>query len=162
MPGPTRTANLLVLYGHGAVLDQTFNFQRPDASKINLYSWTREGIPVWDIQIQAAATQALANNTISASYATVNSSRIGGAQFKDYLIGAPTGLALPAIPAGYGTTAIAALGATVRHDAPTLGASTRLILMVDNGRPNIRLSALLNDANFNGRPFDVLWCACKS
>jgi hypothetical protein len=79
--GPTPTGNILVLYGHGGIRNDTFDFRWPNAARINLYSWTREGIPVWDIQIQAAANEALAG-TISTSFATVNSSRIGGTSIK--------------------------------------------------------------------------------
>jgi len=162
MPGPTSTGNILVLYGHGAMTDATFDFRRDNAARVNLYSWTREGIPVWDTQIQLAADDGLTYGTIRASYATVNSSRIGGALLKDYIIGPPDGLRLPNVPGGYNQTAIAALGATVQHNGATVAASTRLLLMVDNGNAPILLSDILNDANFNNRAFDVLWCACKS
>lgn len=162
MPGPTQTGNVLVLYGHGAVTDQTFDFRRPNASRINLYAWTREGIAVWDTQIELAANEAIASGTIRNSYATVNSSRIGGTVFKDYLIGPPGGLRLPAIPAGYHNTAIAALGATVHHNAATLVASTHMVLMIDAGQPARLLSTIISEPNFANRPFDILWCACKT
>lgn len=162
MPGPTPTGNILVLYGHGAVTDNTFDFRRPDAHKINLYSWTREGIAVWDTQIELAANNAIASGTIMDSYATVNSSRTGGTIFKDYLIGPPTGLRLPTIPVGYGNTAIAALAATVQHNAATIAGSNRMVLMINAGQPPILLSTIINDPHFTTRPFDVLWCACKS
>lgn len=162
MPGPTPTGNILVLYGHGAMTTATFDFRRADAYKINLYSWTKEGIAVWDTQIQLAANEAIANGTIRKSYATVNSSRIGGSLFKDYLIGYPENLALPTIPVGYANTAIAALGATVYHNAATLAGSNRMVLMVNNGQPPILLSTIIDDPNFTNRPLDILWCACKS
>jgi hypothetical protein len=162
MPGPTATGNVLVLYGHGAVTDQTFDFRRASASRINLYAWTKEGIAVWDRQIQSAANDAIASGAISTSYATVTSSRIGGTLFKDYRIGPPTGLALPTIPAAYGSTAIAALGATVRHNAATLAGSNRMVLMINAGQATQLLSAIISDPNFNARALDILWCACKS
>jgi hypothetical protein len=162
MPGPTPTGNILVLYGHGAVTDDTFDFRRSNADKINLYSWTKEGIPVWDRQIQLAANTAIASGQIEQSYATVNSSRIGGAIFKDYLIGSPDGLALPTIPIGYNITNIVALGVTVHHDAATIAASNRMLLMVNTGSGIIRLSDIISNPNFNAISMDVLWCACKS
>lgn len=162
MPGPTLTGNILVLYGHGALTRGTFDFKRTHDTRINLYAWTREGIAVWDSQIQLAANEAIAHGTIRDSYATVNSSRIGGTPFKDYLIGPPDDLALPTIPGGYGQTAIPALGATVHHDAPTLAGSDRVVLMVDDGEDAILLSTIIDDPNFNNRPWDILWCACKS
>jgi hypothetical protein len=162
MPGLTPTGNVLVLYGHGAVTDNTFDFRRADNYRINLYAWTREGIAVWDRQIYLAANHALATGTISDSYATVNSSRIGGTTLKDYCIGPPTGLRLPDIPAGYGNTPIDVLGANVRHNAATLAGSNRMVLMVNAGRPLILLSTIINNPNFNARPLDILWCACKS
>ncbi len=162
MVGPTATGNILMLYGHGAMAGATFDFRRADAYKINLYSWTREAIPVWDSQIQLAADTAIANGTIRNSYATVNSSRIGGTLLQDSLIGPPTGLALPTIPGAWGTTAIAALGATVRHNAATLAGSNRMVLMVNAGANAVRLSTIISNASFAQRTMDVLWLACKS
>jgi hypothetical protein len=162
MPGPTPTGNVLVLYGHGAVTDNTFDFRRADNHKINLYAWTREGIAVWDIQIELAANDAIAKGTIRDSYAAVNSSRIGGTTRKDYLIGPPNGLRLPTIPAPYGNTTIAALGANVHHNAATIAGSNRMVLMVNAGQPPILLSTIIYDPNFNARPLDILWCACKT
>jgi|GEM_PF-4703761 len=162
MPGPTPTGNVLILYGHGALTDATFDFRRAGPACANLYSWTREGIPVWDSQIQRAADDALASGTIRSSYATVNSSRIGGTTLRDYILAWPEGLALPAIPAGYNQTAIAALGATAHHNGATVAASTRILLMIDDNNPPIYLSDALNDPNFSARPLDVLWCACRS
>jgi hypothetical protein len=162
MPGPATTGNVLVLYGHGAVTDDAFDFRRAADDRINIYAWTREGIAVWDIQIKVAADEALAAGTIRGSYATVNSSRIGGTPFKDYLIGPPTGLQLPTIPAGFVATPVPALHATVHHDAATIAGSTRMLLMVDAGRPPLLLSTILYDPTFADRALDVLWCACKS
>lgn len=162
MPGPASTGNILVLYGHGAVTENTFDFRRSDATKINLYSWTREAIPVWDTQIQLAADDAIANGTIRSSYATVNSSRIGGTVMKDLVIGPPDGLRLPDIPIGYVATPIAALNATVHHNGATIAASTRMVLMVDDNNDVLFFSGIIADPNFSGRSFDILWCACKS
>lgn len=162
MPGPASTGNILVLFGHGAPTDATFDFRRAQTARVNLYSWSRDGVPVWDRQIQLAANDALASGTIRNSYATVNSSRIGGTLMRDYVLSAPDGLNLPTIPAGYRTTSLSALGATVHHNAATLGASTLMLLLVDAGQSPVALSDVLNDAAFNARPLDVLWCACKS
>ena len=162
MPSPTSTGNILVLYGHGAMTEDTFDFRRPAASKINLYSWTREGIPVWDRQIALAANDALAptGGNIRNTYATVNSSRVGGEMFRDYLIGPPDRLQLPILPAN--RTPILALGATVHHNAPNLASSNQMLLMIDAGQREIRLSTIINDPNFTARALDILWCACKS
>ncbi len=162
MPGPTLTGNILVLYGHGAVTNNRFDFKRPDNCRINLYAWTRVGIAVWDTEIELAANDAIANGVVRESYATVNSSRIGGAVLDDYLIGPPTGLRLPNVPGGYGNTPVDALGGSVRHNSVTLAGSNRMVFMVNDGGPAIRLSTIINDANFRDRPFDILWCACKS
>jgi hypothetical protein len=160
---PTSTGNVLVLYGHGALTPNTFDFRRANTCRINLYSWTKETIPVWDRQIVAAANDAIAATpTIRNSYATVNSSRIGGTPFKDYLLGDPGTLRLPTIPGTFGTTPIPALGATVRHNAATLPTSTRMILMVNAMQPPILLSTIITNPNFSTRPLDILWCACKS
>jgi hypothetical protein len=160
MPGPTPTGNVLVLYGHGAVLDENFNFKRPE--RINLYAWTREGIAVWDTQIQLAADDAIATGAIRDSYATVNSSQVGGTLFKDYLLASPDNLRLPTVPDGYSNTTIAALGAKVQHNAAALAGSNRMVLMIIRGQPAVRLSAIINDPNFSNKAFDILWCACKS
>lgn len=152
-----------MLYGHGAIdVGAEFDFRRADAVKMNLYSWTREGIPVWDRQIQLAADDAIANGAIRNSYAQVQSSRIGGTPARDYILAPPDGLALPTIPAGYGQTAIPALNATVHHSAATLAASTRMVLFIDTDQNPVQLSQVINDASFATRPFDVLWCACRS
>lgn len=162
MPGPATTGNILILYGHGALTDATFDFRRAAPARANIYSWTREGIPVWNTQVQLAVDDGLASGTIRSSYATVNSSRIGGAELRDYILAALDGTPLPVIPGGYNQTAVAALGATVHHNGATIAASNRMILMVDDGNAPILLSDALNDANFNARPLDVLWCACRS
>jgi hypothetical protein len=160
--GPTATGTILVLYGHGGLRNDTYDFRRPDAAKINLYSWTREGIPVWDVSIQRSANEALSAGTISKSFAAVNSSRIGGTLIKDYDFAPPTNLALPTVPAGFHTTAIATLHATAQHNNAALGASTRILLMLNAGAAFARQSAILADPAFANRSMDVLWCACKS
>jgi hypothetical protein len=159
--GPTPTGNILVLYGHGALANATYDFRRPAAAKINLYSWTREGIPVWDRQVQLAAGQALTAGTISASFATVNSSRIGGTLINDYFLQPDNQIPLPVVPAGYHTTAVATLAASVQHNNATLAASTRMYLMLNAGAANVLQSTILADAAFVNRTMDVLWCACK-
>jgi len=160
--GPTPTGNILVIYGHGGVTKNTFDFRRPTGQQINLYSWTGEGIPVWDSQIQLAANDALGTGTIRESYATVNSSRIGGTLYKDYILRAPAGLAMPTLPAH--NTPVAALGATIYHNNVTVGLSTRMLITVDAipALHTINLSQILADPSFAGRAFDILWCACKS
>jgi hypothetical protein len=160
--GPTPTGNILVIYGHGGLTSDTFDFRRPSGQQMNLYSWTRVSIPVWDRQIQLAADDALANGTILDSYATVNSSRIGGTILKDYILQAPTGLAMPTLPAH--NTPIPALGATIYHNNATLALSNRMLITVIAVPPlhTITLSQILANPSFAGRAFDVLWCACKS
>jgi hypothetical protein len=162
MPAPTPTGNVLILYGHGAVTDRTFDFRRTDDCKINLYAWTRLGIPVWDVQIESAANEAIDTGVISNSYAVVNSSRIGGTIREDYMIGPPDNLRLPVIPAGYADTPIPALGAVVYHSAAILAGSNRMVLMINDGMPPVFFSTIINNPNFNARPLDVLWCACKT
>lgn len=142
--------------------DATFDFRRDATARVNLYAWTREDIPVWNTQIQLAVDDAFINGIIRNSYATVNSSRIGGATLRDYVLASPDGVPLPTIPGGYNQTAIAALGATVHHNGATLAASTRMLLVVNDASPPILLSDILADANFNARPLDALWCACKT
>jgi hypothetical protein len=160
--GPQATGTILVLYGHGSLRNETYDFRRPDAAKVNLYAWTREGIPVWDVQIKLAAEDALQSGTIRASFSTVNSSRIGGAQIRDYDFASPVGLALPTVPVGYHTTLVATLGATVHHNNATLATSTRMLLMLNPGAPMVRQSTILHDPAFANRTMDALWCACRS
>lgn len=109
-----------------------------------------------------AATDALSTGNISASFATVNSSRIGGATLVDYTFGAPTNAALPTLPAGYTHTALASLNATVSHNNATLAGSTRMLLMLNAGAATVRQSQILADPAFAQRTMDVLWCACRS
>jgi hypothetical protein len=160
--GPALTGNILVLYGHGAVTEDTFDFKRAHDHRMNIYSWTRKGIAVWDTQIELAANDALAHGKIRDSYATVNSSRIGGTIMNDYLIGPPYGLRLPHIPRTFSRTPIPELGATAHHDELSLELSKRIVLMIDDESQNVGMSAILYAPEFIDRPFDVLWCACKS
>ncbi|MBA3849521.1 MAG: hypothetical protein C0502_05925 [Opitutus sp.] len=166
MPGPTRTTAILVLYGHGALSDATFDFKRDAGARLNLYSWTREGIPVWDTQIELAANSALQDGEIRDSYATVNSSRIGGTRLKNYVLAAPTGLRPATVPAGFQETQfeIEGVAVTVQHNAATIAASTRMLLTIDENENDdiLFLTDFFNDANFADRQLDVLWCACKS
>jgi hypothetical protein len=50
----------------------------------------------------------------------------------------------------------------VYHDGATIAASSRLLLLLDDNADLMLLSTIISDPNFAGRPFDVLWCACKS
>lgn len=159
--GPTLTNNILVIYGHGGILDDTFNFQRASGQQLNLYSWTRESIPVWDTQIELAANDALTNGKIRDSYATVNSSRVGGTLLTDYVLQEPAGLRMPTIPAH--NTPVPGLGGIIHHNNTTVATSNRLLFTMNTPAPfTIRLSDILMNSNFAGRAIDVLWCACKS
>lgn len=177
---PTTTGNVLVLYGHGCLTatEGTFNFQRPANAVINLYSWTREGIPVRVREVLPVANTALAYGRISNSYATFNTSRIRGVLLKDYEIESPLNFPLPPLPPlpvpDFGDptspnfaphqTAINIQGipATVYHNNATIALSNRMLLMVDPGAQNIvLLSSILSDPNFLTRTMDVMWCACK-
>jgi hypothetical protein len=66
------------------------------------------------------------------------------------------------VPAGFHTTAVATLGATVHHNNAALAASTLMLLMLNAGAASVRQSAILADPAFVNRALDVLWCACKS
>ena len=163
-----KTGNTLIIYGHGATTEFTFDFRRPAAHVAVLYAWTREGIFIWDSQMQKVANELLQKGSISSSYSNQNKSTIGGALMKNLLLEPPTGLNyLPTIPAAYGTTVIPALMGRVRHNAATLAASTRMVFMMDivaGGAAQPQLffdDIVMNDPNFSNRPLDVLWCACK-
>lgn len=162
--GPTRTGNILILYGHGLLMSgDTFTFKRAQIHRTNIYVWTRDGIPIWDTQIELIANLAIQNNIIEARTATsVFQSRIGGASVTDHLIEHPHRLRLPDLTTLTHQTPIAALGATVHHNQPTLGGSSLMVLMVDQNSPPIYLSQILSNINFSGRSLDVLWCACRS
>ncbi|MBA4136070.1 MAG: hypothetical protein C0518_01985 [Opitutus sp.] len=155
-----------MLYGHGALTESTFDFRRAQGARINLYSWTREGIPVWDTQIELAANSALQDGEIRQSFATVNSSRIGGTVLRNYALFAPTDLRLPTVPDGFNETEIEIEGVevTVHHNGATIEASNRLLLMIDENDDDnfLFLTDVFNDENFADRSLDVLWCACKS
>lgn len=161
MPGPTPTGNILILDGHGSMdPETTFNFQRADADKVNFYAWVRQGVAINTVQADHVADEALEHGTINNSYSSVNSSRIGGTPLHEYELYHGAAVNVP-IPGAYHTTAIPALHATVRHNAPTIAASDRMVLTVDAGHGPLRLSAILADPNFAHRSMDVLWDVCK-
>lgn len=151
---PAGTGTILVLFGKGGLTNVTFDFRRPAAARVNLYSWTAG--------IQRAANDALSAGTIGTSYETVNSSRIAGFAMKDYDLAPPANLTLPTVPAGFHKTAIASLRATAQHNTPALGASTRILLMLNTGAASMRVSDILADPAFSNRSMDVLCCVSKS
>ncbi len=105
--------------------------------------------------------EAFDNGAIDEGRVKTQSSRIGGTQIKDYILHPPTDLE-PYIPGAYNQTAVAALDATVHHNQAGIGVSSRLLLLLDDDADPTLLSTIISDPNFTGRPFDVLWCACKS
>jgi hypothetical protein len=163
------TGNILIIYGHGAVVDDLrFDFRRSDAAKAILYAWTREGIEIWDSQMQVVADEAILQGTINTANSNRNDSRIGGTTLKDLVVEPPVRLHLPHIPPAYSTTAIPALSGTVYH-------STRMVFMMNiavvaggpapapaaDHQPQLLFSQIIADPNFSARPLDILWCACK-
>jgi hypothetical protein len=162
-----KTGNTLIIYGHGATWDSTFDFRRPANSVAFLYSWTREGILIWDSQMKLVANDLLQNGNIRDSYSNQNKSTIGGTLIKNLLLEPPTGLQLPTIPPAYAVTVIPALMGRVWHNAASLANSTRMVFMMDvvvgaAVQPQLFFDDIvMNDPNFSNRPLDVLWCACK-
>jgi hypothetical protein len=153
------TADILILYGHGAVLEETFDFKRSEKSKITIYSYTREGVAVWDRQIKSGAELAIKEGKVHNYFSNQNTSRIGGVLFKNYVIQPPGKLAFPDIPVGYGTTQISSLNAEVKHDNSDLAKSKIMILKLNRGEK--KLSDIISDAKFKNRSLWIIWCACK-
>lgn len=157
----------LMLFGHGASIEgDTFDFRRtgPNASKI--YFWAMEGKS--SRSYSNAMDSIIANNgTVPTGWAQEKSSRIGGTLLTDHLLQDPTvGTDLiPWLPANFATlahnTAIPALNGTVFHDAATIAASQVMVFYIDAGQPELRLSDILADANFNARPLDIVWLVCR-
>ncbi|WP_028974823.1 putative adhesin [Spirochaeta cellobiosiphila] len=153
---------LLILFGQGEESQANFCLRRSNFASIKIYSWTPEGIPIWDTEIMLVMADAMNKGVIRESYSTIIKSREEGREAKDYILSSLNNVPLPnSISTYLNQTHISNLDATVYHNKSTIIDSDRMLLTIETPQSHINLSTILNNYNFNARSLDVLWCACK-
>ncbi|CAN94543.1 hypothetical protein predicted by Glimmer/Critica [Sorangium cellulosum So ce56] len=157
----------LMLFGHGAAQAGTsFDFRRPSANASKIYFWAAEGKPskVYDEAMSSIIANA---GAIPVGWSQEKSSRIGGAQITEHLLQDPTlpPNLVPWLPANFATLAhntnIHPLNGIVYHSHATIIASNAMVFRLNNGANSVRLSAILNNGNFNNRPLNIAWLVCR-